>query len=69
MFTGLVEDRGTVVSIELGVESAVIGISTVLAPKISKGDSVSVNGVCLTALDVSGESFSADVMIQTLRLR
>ena len=68
MFTGLVEDRGTVVSIELGVESAVIGISTVLAPKISKGDSVSVNGVCLTAIEVSGDGFSADVMIQTLRL-
>jgi riboflavin synthase len=68
MFTGLVADRGTVMSIELGMESAVIAISTVLAPKISKGDSVSVNGVCLTAIDVSGNGFSADVMIQTLRL-
>ena len=68
MFTGLVEDRGSVTAIEIGAESAVISIKTSLASKINKGDSVSVNGVCLTAIEVNASGFSADVMIQTLRL-
>lgn len=68
MFTGLVEDRGNVNAIEMGAESAVISIKTSLASKINKGDSVSVNGVCLTAIEVNASGFSADVMIQTLRL-
>lgn len=68
MFTGLVEDRGSVTAIEMGAESAVISIKTSLASKINKGDSVSVNGVCLTAIEVNASGFSADVMIQTLRL-
>ena len=68
MFTGLVEGRGSVTAIEMGAESAVISIKTSLVSKIIKGDSVSVNGVCLTAIEVNASGFRADVMIQTLRL-
>jgi len=68
MFTGLVQDLGNVTEIELKQESAVIEVKTVLAPKISLGDSVAVDGVCLTATHVNGDSFTADVMVQTLNV-
>lgn len=68
MFTGLVQDLGDVTEIELKQESAVIEVKTVLAPKISLGDSVAVDGVCLTATHVNGDSFTADVMVQTLKV-
>lgn len=68
MFTGLVTDKGTVVSIETRSESAVIEIRSSLLPDITNGDSVSVNGVCLTAVSLGEETFKADVMIQTLRV-
>jgi riboflavin synthase len=68
MFTGLVQDLGDVTEIELKQESAVIEVKTVLAPKISLGDSVAVDGVCLTATHVNGDSFTADVMVQTLNV-
>jgi riboflavin synthase len=69
VFTGLITEVGTIASITLGKESAVIVIS---APNtvagISLGDSIAVNGVCLTATAVQGDTFSADVMVQTLSL-
>lgn len=69
MFTGLIQYLGEVTKVQMGSDSAVIRIK---APKISrelkKGDSVSVNGVCLTALEITKKSFSADVMIQTLKM-
>ena len=68
MFTGLVADKGRVLSLQQGVESAQIEIESVLVPEIKVGDSVSVNGVCLTAIYLSESSFKADVMVQTLRL-
>lgn len=68
MFTGLVQDLGQVGEVTMGDESAVVTIKTKLAPKISLGDSVSVDGVCLTATKVANDSFTADVMIQTLKL-
>lgn len=68
MFTGLIQDLGSVRSIERGSDSALITIETTLAPSIAVGDSVSVNGVCLTATLVTSSSFVADVMVQTLRL-
>ena len=68
MFTGLVQDLGYVTQIELKQESAVIEVKTVLAPKISLGDSVAVDGVCLTATHMNGDSFTADVMVQTLNV-
>jgi riboflavin synthase len=68
MFTGLIADKARVVSISRGVESAVIEIESVLIPEIKVGDSVSINGTCLTAIELSGGSFKADVMIQTLKV-
>ena len=68
MFTGLIADRARVVSISRGAESAVIEIESVLIPEIKTGDSVSINGTCLTAIELSGGSFKADVMIQTLKV-
>jgi riboflavin synthase len=68
MFTGLIADKARVVSISRGVESAVIEIESVLIPEIKTGDSVSINGTCLTAIELSVGSFKADVMIQTLKV-
>lgn len=68
MFTGLVQDLGTIEGIDRQAESAVIRIKTSLAPKIALGDSISVDGVCLTATSVDAGSFTADVMIQTLKV-
>lgn len=68
MFTGLVQDRGTILSISSGESSSVMTIQTSLIDQISIGDSISVNGVCLTATKRDHQSFSADVMVQTLRL-
>ena len=69
MFTGLIGELGSNTAIEKGESSAVF---TIRAPKlisqIAVGDSVAVNGVCLTATAISGNVFSADVMIQTLSL-
>ena len=69
MFTGLIGELGSITSIEKSESSAVF---TINAPKlisqIAVGDSVAVNGVCLTATAISGNVFSADVMIQTLSL-
>jgi riboflavin synthase len=68
MFTGLVADKAKVISIARGAESAVIQIESVLTPEIKVGDSVSINGTCLTAIELSSNTFKADVMIQTLKV-
>ncbi len=64
MFTGLVQDCGTVTAINKSSESAIIEIKTNLANQLAVGDSVSVNGVCLTAINVNSDQFTADVMVQ-----
>jgi riboflavin synthase len=66
MFTGLVADVGTVEELGSGPEGARLRVRTGLAPQLSEGDSVAVNGACLTAAAVKGDSFEADVMNQTL---
>jgi len=68
MFTGLIQDCGVITSIERKTESAIFEVKTPLAAQLSRGDSISVNGVCLTAIDVNESGFRADVMVQTLRL-
>ena len=68
MFTGLVQDLGKVVKLDRNDESALIEIETELASKIAPGDSVAVDGVCLTATSITEGSFTADVMIQTLKV-
>ena len=69
MFTGLIAELGVVTAIEKGENSAVFTISAPqLIDEIKLGDSVAVNGVCLTATSNNGTAFTADVMVQTLSL-
>jgi riboflavin synthase len=69
MFTGLVQERGSVTTIVRAETSAQITIKApLLAPQIKTGDSVSVDGVCLTATAVTADSFTADAMVQTLAI-
>ena len=69
MFTGLIGELGSIAAIEKGESSAVFTINAPqLISQISVGDSVAVNGACLTATAISGTTFTADVMIQTLSL-
>ncbi len=68
MFTGLVEDVGMVESLESDAEGARIRIATRLAAEIDEGDSVAVNGVCLTATGVDSDGFATEAMNQTLRV-
>ena len=67
MFTGLVADLGTVAEVHSTNDGVRLAIESALARELSEGDSVSVNGVCLTAVGVDGERFGADVMNETLR--
>ncbi len=67
MFTGLVQDLGTVARVDATDDGARLTLETELAAELREGDSVAVNGVCLTATDIDGASFRADVMHETLR--
>ena len=66
MFTGLVEDLGTVAAVDATADGARLRVSTRLASELAHGDSIAVNGVCLTALDLTRDGFTADVMNETL---
>ncbi|HEY0391433.1 MAG TPA: riboflavin synthase [Solirubrobacterales bacterium] len=66
MFTGLIEDIASVESVETGEDGARLRIATRLGPEIATGDSVSVNGVCLTATAVDPNGFESEAMNQTL---
>jgi riboflavin synthase len=67
MFTGIIEELGSVRSIEERGENARLVISArVVTEGTNHGDSISVNGVCLTALDIEPDSFAADVSRETL---
>jgi riboflavin synthase len=66
VFTGLIEDVGTVESLERGGDGARLRIATRLAADIGLGDSVAVNGCCLTATAVDGGAFETEAMNQTL---
>ena len=69
MFTGLVAELGRIIAIEKGESSAIFTIDAPeLISQIKVGDSVALNGICLTATSVSGTEFTADVMAQTLSL-
>jgi riboflavin synthase len=67
MFTGLVEDLGTVVAVDRNDGGVVLTVESRLAPEIGEGDSVAVNGVCLTATAIDGDRFGFDVMLESLR--
>jgi len=66
VFTGLIQDVGTVESLAAGTEGARMRIVTSLAAEIGDGDSVAVNGVCLTATAVDERGFATEAMNQTL---
>ena len=67
MFTGLIAELGRITAVEKGESSAVFTIAAPqLISQIALGDSVAVNGVCLTATSIAGDAFTADVMVQTL---
>jgi riboflavin synthase len=69
MFTGLVQELGKVTDITVGETSAILTIEAPISVRgISKGDSVAINGVCLTAIAIADSTFAADVMVQTLRV-
>ena len=69
MFTGLISELGNVTALTKGTDSAIFTINAPgLIAEIKAGDSVAVNGVCLTATSISGTEFTADVMVQTLSL-
>jgi riboflavin synthase len=68
MFTGIVKELGTVEAIESSSDGARLRIRAELAAELGDGDSVAVNGACLTATTVTSEAFEADVMHQTLEL-
>jgi riboflavin synthase len=68
VFTGLIEDLGTVETVENGKEGARLRISTSLASEVAEGDSVAVNGCCLTATAVDESSFATEAMNQTLEV-
>ena len=69
MFTGIVEELGEITAVEdLGDSARLVIRGPVVVVDARHGDSIAVNGVCLTVVDVIGEhSFTADVMAETLR--
>src|SRR3954462_4238929 len=68
MFTGLVADLGTVVAADATSDGVRLRVaSSALAAELRDGDSVAVNGVCLTAVGADADGFGADVMHETLR--
>src|SRR5436305_2517593 len=68
MFTGLIEDLGTVESLDRADDGARLRITTSLAPEVLEGDSVAVNGCCLTATAVAADAFETEAMNQTLEV-
>src|SRR4029078_12769573 len=67
LFTGLVAGLGTVAEVHSTNDGVRLAIESPLARELSEGDSVAVNGVCLTAVGLCGDRFGADVMHETLR--
>jgi riboflavin synthase len=66
VFTGLIADLGTLTALERGGGGAALTVTTHLAGQLDAGDSVAVNGVCLTATEVGPSSFKAEIMSETL---
>jgi riboflavin synthase len=67
MFTGLIADLGRVSELQDGGDGVALRIQTRLATELRQGDSIAVNGVCLTATSLDADGFQAQAMIQTLR--
>ena len=65
MFTGLVADLGRVIAVDASADGVRLAVASRL--QLGEGDSIAVNGVCLTATALDGDTFRADVMHETLR--
>ncbi len=65
MFTGLIQQTGIVFALT-GENTRRLTVNTILAASLRLGDSIAVNGVCLTAIDLCGDEFSADLLEETL---
>lgn len=69
MFTGIVEEMGEVVAVDRSTDAARITVrGPVAVTGAQHGDSISVSGVCLTVVDVTDETFTVDVMAETLKM-
>ncbi|HEY5052435.1 MAG TPA: riboflavin synthase [Solirubrobacterales bacterium] len=68
MFTGLIQDVGTIESVESGADGARVRIATGLAGEIELGDSVAVDGICLTTTGRDAAGFETEAMNQTLEV-
>lgn len=66
MYTGLIRDVGSVLAVDETPDGAVVSVETTLAGELATGDSISLNGVCLTATELTGAGFQADMMHETL---
>jgi riboflavin synthase len=67
MFTGIVEELGTVAKVETLPDSIRLQIKgDLVSSDLSQGESIAVNGVCLTAAELTSDGFIADVMLETL---
>lgn len=68
MFTGIIEEVGEILSVTKGAVSGSLKIrGNVVTQGSAVGDSIAVNGVCLTATSIEGDTFTADVMAETMR--
>jgi riboflavin synthase len=67
MFTGLIQDLGRVTGVDATGDGVTLAVRTALAAEIAEGDSVAVDGVCLTATAIANGEFRAEVMHETLR--
>jgi riboflavin synthase len=67
LFTGLIADLGSVAAVERNGAGATLEIRTTLAAELGQGDSIAVNGVCLTATQIDAKGFRAEAMTETLR--
>jgi riboflavin synthase len=68
VFTGLIADLGEVTELQSSADGVRLTVSSSLASELSEGDSVAVNGVCLTATAIQDAAFTAEVMNETLHL-
>ncbi|HEV3229345.1 MAG TPA: riboflavin synthase [Solirubrobacteraceae bacterium] len=66
MFTGLIADRGRVSALRTSADGATVAVQAALATELAPGDSVALNGVCLTVRSSDEEAFTADVVHETL---
>jgi riboflavin synthase len=67
MFTGLIQDRGLLERVDRSEEGLRLRISSRLTSELSEGDSIAVDGICLTATEVSDGDFGVEVMNETLQ--